>query len=107
MGSPRSTRTSSTTGWEVSKKTVERLHGRQGLVGRPKQRCRTLTRPDKAAEPLPDLVKRDFTAPKVNDKWCGDLTEIPTEEGKLYLASVLDLGGAPRTGVRPLRAPRR
>ncbi len=64
---------------------------RQGLVARPKKRFRSLTRPDKAAEPLPDLVKRDFSASKADEKWCGDLTEIPTEEGKLYLASVLDL----------------
>jgi transposase InsO family protein len=27
----------------------------------------------------------------VNVKWCGDLTEIPTDEGKLYLATVEDL----------------
>jgi Integrase core domain len=50
-----------------------------------------LTRPDKAAPPVPDLVKRDFTAPAINDKWCGDLTEVPTDEGKLYLATVEDL----------------
>jgi hypothetical protein len=32
-----------------------------------------LTRPDKAAAPVPDLVRRDFTAPTINRKWCGDL----------------------------------
>ena len=65
---------------------------RQGLVGRPtRRRFRCLTRPDKAAAPLPDLVKRDFTAPAINVKWCGDLTEVPTDEGKLYLAHVEDL----------------
>ena len=32
-----------------------------------------------------------FTAPAINAKWCGDLTEVPTEEGKLYLATVEDL----------------
>ena len=53
---------------------------------------RCLTRPDKAAPPVPDLVKRDFTAPAINHKWCGDLTEVPTDEGKLYLATVEDLG---------------
>ena len=36
-------------------------------------------------------MNRDCTAPAPNVKWCGDLTEIPTEEGKLYFASVLDL----------------
>ncbi|MEO7572375.1 MAG: IS3 family transposase [Acidimicrobiales bacterium] len=56
------------------------------------RRRRGLTRPDKAAKPLPDLVRRNFTAPAVNVVWCGDLTEIPTAEGKLYLATVEDLG---------------
>jgi putative transposase len=36
-------------------------------------------------------VKRDFGAEAVDQRWCGDLTEIPTDEGKLYLATVLDL----------------
>ena len=49
-----------------------------------------LTRPDKAAAPIPDLVNRDFSAAG-DQRWCGDLTEIPTEEGKLYLATVVDL----------------
>lgn len=76
----------------MSKKTVEASMSRQGLVARPlPRRRRCLTRPDKAAPPVPDLVKRDFSAPAINTKWCGDLTEIPTNEGKLYLATVEDL----------------
>ncbi len=64
---------------------------RQGLVARPARTRRGwLTRPDKAAAPAPDLVKRDFTAPTINP-WCGDPTEVPTDEGKLYLATVEDL----------------
>jgi putative transposase len=78
--------------WRVSKKTVAASMARQGLIARPlARRRRCLTRPDKAAPPVPDLVKRDFTAPVINTKWCGDLTEIPTDEGKLYLATVEDL----------------
>ena len=46
--------------------------------------------PDNAAPPAPDVIKRDFTAPAINVKWCGDLTEVPTDEGKLYLAHVED-----------------
>ena len=38
-----------------------------------------------------DLLKRDFTSPAPNLRWCGDITEIPTDEGKLYLATALDL----------------
>ena len=90
-GSPRVYEELRDLGWEVSEKTVADSMARQGLVARPKRRFRSLTRPDKAAEPLPDLVKRDFSASRADEKWCGDLTEIPTEEGKLYLASVLDL----------------
>jgi len=36
-------------------------------------------------------VKRDFPAAQINRKWYGDGTEIGTGEGKLYLASVLDM----------------
>jgi putative transposase len=91
-GSPRVRADLREWGWKVSKKTVEASMVRQGLVGRPtRRRFRSLTRPDKAAAPAPDLVKRDFTAPAINVKWCGDLTEIPTDEGKLYLAHVEDL----------------
>ena len=92
-GSPRVLADLREDGWRVSKKTVEASMVRQGLVARPAKRPRrSLTRPDKAAPPVPDLVKRDFTAPAINQKWCGDLTEVPTEEGKLYLATVEDLG---------------
>ena len=91
-GSPRVLADLLEAGWRVSKKSVEASMARQRLVGRPtRRRRRLLTRPDKGAPPVPDLVKRDFTAPAVNRKWCGDLTEVPTEEGKLYLATVEDL----------------
>ena len=91
-GSPRVLADLVADGWRVSKKSVEASMARQGLVARPTRRRRGwLTRPDKAAPPVPDLVKRDFTAPAINHKWCGDLTEVPTDEGKLYLATVEDL----------------
>ena len=91
-GSPRVFKDLIEAGWEVSVNTVAASMARQGLQGRsPKRKRRSLTRPDKAAAPVPDLVKRDFSAEAVDQKWCGDLTEIPTDEGKLYLATVLDL----------------
>ena len=43
-----------------------------------------------AAAPVPDLVARDFTAPAPGRKLVGDITYIPTAEGWLYLATVLD-----------------
>jgi putative transposase len=91
-GSPRVFEDLIEAGWKVSKKTVAASMARQGLQGRsPKRKRRCLTRPDKAADPIPDLVSRDFSAERIDQRWCGDLTEIPTDEGKLYLATVLDL----------------
>ena len=91
-GSPRVLADLVADGWRVSKKSVAASMARQRLVARPTRTRRGwLTRPDKAAPPAPDLVKRDFTAPAINLKWCGDLTEVPTDEGKLYLATVEDL----------------
>jgi transposase InsO family protein len=90
-GSPRVHADLREEGWRVAKKTVAESMARQGLVARPKRRRRGLTRPDRAAPPAPDLIGRDFTAGAINQKWCGDLTEIPTGEGKLYLAAVEDL----------------
>jgi putative transposase len=91
-GSPRVWEDLVEAGWRVSKKTVAASMVRQGLAGRsPKRKRRSLTHPDKAAAPIPDLVRRDFTATEINQRWCGDLTEIPTDKGKLYLATVEDL----------------
>lgn len=90
-GSPRVHAELAEAGWRVSVNTVAAVMAELGLVARPKKRRRWLTRPDSTLAPAPDLLGRDFTAAAPNRKWCGDLTEIPTEEGKLYLASVEDL----------------
>lgn len=92
-GSPRVFEDLVEAGWKVSVNTVAASMARQGLAGRPPKRTRRcLTRPDKRAEPIPDLIRRDFSTGPINQRWCGDLTEMPTDEGQLYLATVLDLG---------------
>jgi putative transposase len=90
-GSPRIAAELRAAGWRVSKNTVAAVMAAEQLVARPKRRRRCLTRADKTARRAPDLVNRDFSAPAPDVKWCGDLTEIPTGEGKLYLAAVEDL----------------
>jgi putative transposase len=90
-GSPRVHAELRAGGWRVSEKTVAKSMASQGLAGRARKRRKGLTRPDKRKQPFSDLVKRDFTAPAPDVKWCGDITEIPTDEGKLYLATALDL----------------
>jgi putative transposase len=90
-GSPRITADLREAGWTVSKNTVAALIREQGLAARRKKRRRATTRPGKGRWRAPDLVKRDFGAQQVNRKWYGDGTEIPTGQGKLYLASVMDM----------------
>ena len=90
-GSPRIHRDLLEAGWSVGENTVADSMRRQGLFGRKPKRRRGLTKQDKTAPAFPDLLRRDFSAAAPNVKWCGDITEIPTGEGKLYLATVLDL----------------
>ena len=50
----------------------------------------SLTEQDGTAGPIPDLVNRDFTADKPGGKMVGDITYIPTWQGWVYLALVID-----------------
>jgi len=90
-GSPRITADLRAAGWKVSENTVAAIMREQGLAARRKKKRRSTTRPGKGRWRAPDLVKRDFPARRVNRKWYGDGTEIKTGEGKLYLASVMDM----------------
>jgi putative transposase len=90
-GSPRLVHDLRDAGWTVSEKTVADSMRRQGLVARRIKRRNGLTRQDKRAPKFPDLLKRDFSAQRPNARWVGDMTEIPTAAGKLYLATVIDL----------------
>ena len=76
----------------MSVNTVAAIMAEQGLRARPPRRRRRTTRPGRARWRAPDLVRRQFSAAAVNQMWFGDGTEIPTDEGKLYLDSVLDIG---------------
>jgi hypothetical protein len=74
----------------VSKNTVAMRMVTLGLAGRPPRTRRSLTRQGRRPA-APDLVRRTFTAVAPEVLWCGDVTEIDTAEGKLYLATVEDL----------------
>jgi len=61
-----------------------------GLVACQPRPWRPVTTEQGAAGPIPDLVARDFTAEKPGQKMAGDITYIPTWEGWLFLATVID-----------------
>lgn len=90
-GSPRLHADLRDDGWDVSEKTVADSMRRQGLVARRIKRRNGLTKQDKTSPKFPDLLKRNFTAQRQNTRWVGDMTELPTAGGKLYLATVIDL----------------
>jgi putative transposase len=77
-------------GVRASRKRVARLMRQHGLVGCHRRRRRGLTRPDPAATPAPDLVGRLFDPGAPDRTWFADISYIPTEQGWLYLAAVLD-----------------
>jgi putative transposase len=91
-GSPRITADLRDAGWRVSENTVAQLMAEQHLAARREHKRKATTRPGKTRWRAPDLVKRGFPAAQLNRKWYGDGTEIGTGEGKLHLASVLDMG---------------
>jgi transposase InsO family protein len=90
-GSPRVHATLKREGVHVGRKRVERLMREAGLQGiSPRRAGKGFTRRDPGAEPAPDLVRRDFTAPAPNRLWVTDLTMVPTMEGPLWLSAIRD-----------------
>jgi transposase InsO family protein len=89
-GSPRVLLDLRDAGWQVSVNTVAQRMAALGLVGRVKKKRRSLTKPGKKSA-AKDHVRRQFEAVAPDVLWCGDLTEIVTDEGKMYLATVIDL----------------
>jgi len=90
-GSPRITADLRDQGWVVSVNTVAKIMRELGLRSRPRRRRKQTTRQGKGRWRAPDLIGRDFAADHLNRKWYGDGTELVTDEGKLYLDSVLDI----------------
>jgi putative transposase len=78
-------------GLVVNEKRVARLMRAAGIQGLYRRRRRGCTVRDPLAEPADDLVNRQFTADAPNKLWLTDITEHPTDEGKLYCAAVLDV----------------
>ncbi len=92
-GSPRVTGELRRRGFCVNHKRTERLMAENAIVGvTPRRRTPRTTMAAEGAPPLPDLVRQDFAPGEPDRRWAGDITYIGTDEGWLYLASVLDLG---------------
>lgn len=91
-GSPRIRTALRAEGWWVSRKRVARLMREAGLVGvHRRRRAGAVRRPaHRAATTAPDLVCRNFTATAPDRLWVADITDLPTGEGPLHLAVIVD-----------------
>jgi putative transposase len=93
-GSPRVTEELNASGIPVSENTVARLMSRHAIrskVARPRFRPPRTTDSNHPDPVAPNLLDRDFAADRPNRKWATDITYIPTDEGTLYLAAIIDL----------------
>ena len=90
-GSPRLHQRLLRLGYRCGRHRVERLMRQAELVGVPRRRYRRTTEPVAGRELATDRLQRDFQAIQPNQKWVADITYVPTDEGWLYLAVVMDL----------------
>src|SRR6187397_1928227 len=78
-------------GVQVGRRRIARLMRAACLVGVTRRKHRRTTKRDKTMRPAPDLVERRFVAPGPDRLWVADITYVPTWDGFLYLAIVLDV----------------
>jgi putative transposase len=70
---------------------VRRVMRDIGLYSRIKRKFVVTTNSDHTLSIAENILNRDFTADAPNHKWAADITYIPTKQGWLYLAAVMDL----------------
>lgn len=91
-GSPRITHGLRQQGHAVNHKRVERLMRQQGLRARSRPRGKPRTTDSRHASPIAPNVLGERPAPvRCDEVWVTDITYLPTTEGWLYLAGVMDL----------------
>ena len=97
-GSPRVYRELQAQGVACGEHRVERLMRLHDLGAQRSKRFRATTKRDRGVEVAANLLGRDFEAQGPNEKWVADITYIPTGEGWLYLAVIMDLYSRHVTG---------
>jgi transposase InsO family protein len=90
-GSPRMTAELNARGYECSENTVAELMRRHGIRAKSPRRFVRTTDSNHRLPVAANVLDRDFEPEGPNERWCADITYIPTHEGWLYLAVVEDL----------------
>jgi putative transposase len=90
-GSPRVVRVLRRDGRTIGENRVARLMRESGVVGRKKKRFKKTTDSNHPDPIAPNVLERNFTVELPNTAWVTDVTYVPTRQGWLYLAAILDL----------------
>lgn len=90
-GSPRLTLDLAETGHQHDRKTVANSLRRQGLRAKAAKKFKATTNSNHDLPVAPNLLDQDFSATVPNQKYVGDITYLWTDEGWLYLATIIDL----------------
>jgi putative transposase len=90
-GSPRVHAQLKRQGVRVSKRRIERTMRGLGLVARRRRRFTSTTRADVSHRPASNVLNREFSASRPNERWVTDITYVWTDEGWAYVAVILDL----------------
>ena len=90
-GAPRIRAELNAQGYHHGKNKVARLMRSMGLKGCPQRRFIRTTQSDPRHPVAANLLQQNFHAASPNHRWAADITYIPTQQGTLYLAIVMDL----------------
>lgn len=91
-GSPRIHQELLAQGAACSENTVAKLMKQHGIRSKTCRKFRVCTTDSRHGHPLaPNRLNREFTREQINEAWVADITYVPTAEGWLYLAAVLDV----------------
>jgi putative transposase len=91
-GSPRIYAELRARGYSCNHKRVARLMRQHGIQVQPPSSYKRTTRANPNVTPAPNRLQRDFAIGPLNQRWVSDFTYIPTQQGWLYLAVVIDVG---------------
>lgn len=90
-GSPRITAELKRHGISVNKKRIARLMNKYGIAAKMFRKYKNTTNSEHQKERSANILDRRFNREKINEVWTSDITYVPTNEGWLYLAAVLDI----------------
>ncbi len=91
-------------GLDIGRDQVARLMAAQGLVGASRAKKRFTTKADPSNARAPDLVKRNFTAPRPDALWVADFTYCSTWSGIVYVAFIIDVYSRRLVGWKAARS---